>query len=540
MSEGKNLSLPEAAVQEKKDATGIRQDIYGETVVAEAACDYTLPDYLPEIRKILSLRAQVLPAGRYESGKSVEFAGTVAHTVLYADGEGKLQSLPLHADYSFTVQMPSDEMSGAVVDTMAEGTVCRLGGPRKISLRTRLSSHVHLFARESVMPEIRGMGSERDQASLETLSARLESMTLACGHSQEMALSTTIRLDSTGENTRTVFTGGGVLANECRAEAGACTVRGEVFARVLCVDGEGSPYVLRERIPFESRIEIEGVREGDSCTANGRITAAEASITPGDGEENGFVTLDLTIEVEAYAMGTEICEPMTALYSTAYEMTCHNRELTYHRPLGCAMGHYTVTASRARGECDGESAAAVVDADGRVELGAVTVENGRAVVSGRLYTDLIFTNPPEGESVAPLLLSAPISCPFRIESNLRVEDGANPSFACHAELISARGRIEQNALAVDGEIAITLRAYETKRKTVLADAEPAESLPDTERGERLFVVYPKSEDSLFSVAARYHKKRAAVARANGLSEAAQANSASPSSLDGIHHLLIED
>jgi hypothetical protein len=220
-------------------------------------------------------------------------------------------------------------------------------------------------------------------------------------------------------------------------------------------------------------------------------------------------------------------------------MTCHHRTLSYHRPLGCAMGHYTVTGSRARIDCDGESAGAIVDAHGRVELGGVSVEGGRATVSGRVLSELIFTAPPEGDSALPLLLSATVECPFRIESDLRIEAGASPSFVCHAEVVGARGRIEDKALAVDCEVALWLRAYEKKEKTVLAAAEPAGAVVDAGEG-CIHVVYPQRGDSLFSLAARYHKKRTALAKANALPDAALERADDPASLGGVHHLVIED
>lgn len=510
-----------------------------EPILSEAGCDYTLPDYLPEIRKILSVRAEVLPGMPFEGGAGVEFGGSVLHHVIYADGEGRLQALPLHADYSLSAGAGDGELTGMFADTAALGTVCRLGGPRKISLRTRLESRLRLFTRESVEPDVRGMGSEADRASLETLSERVESERSCPVRSPEIALTATMRLDGTGEGTRAVYGGGGVLVNECRTENGGITARGEVWLRVLCTENEGSPYVLRERVPFDTHVECEGVREGDACVGHGRLLSCDLSITLGEGEENGAVTADLSMEVECCATTKQSCVPTVALYSTAYEMACEHRDLTYQRPLGVAMGHYTVSGRRARTECDAEEASTVVDAHGRVELGTVTSEGGRAVVSGRVLCDLIFTEPPAGEGLSPTLLSAPIECPFRIETDLRIEAGAIPSFVCHADLIGARGRIEEKTLSVDCEIALWVRAFEKKETRILASAEPAGALPAERRG-CVRVVYPQKGDTLFSLAARYHKKRATLASENGLSEAALANATSAASLDGVHHLLIEE
>lgn len=524
---------------EQKTTEQLRREHCPEPILSEAGCDYTLPDYLPEIRKILSVRAEVLPGMPLVGSTGVELGGSVLHHVIYADGEGRLQTLPLHADYTLSAGAGEGQLLDVCADTAALGTVCRLGGPRKISLRTRLESRLRLFTHEDVEPDVRGMGSEGDRASLQTLTDGVESEALFCARSPEIALSTTMRLDGTGEGTRAVYGGGGVLVNECRAEKGAVTARGEVWLRVLCTENEGAPYVLRERVPFDTRFACEGVREGDACVGHGRLLSCDLSVMPGEGEESGAVTADLVIEVECCTMAKTSCVPTVALYSTAYEMACEHRDLTYHRPLGATMGHYTVSGRRGRTECDAENAATVVDAHGRVELGTVTVEGGRAVLSGRVLCDLIFTELPAGEGLAPTLLSAPIECPFRVETELRIEPGAIPSFVCHADFVGARGRIEEKALSVDCEIALWVRAFEKKQTRILSAAEPAGALSCAAQG-CVRVVYPQKGDSLFSLAERYHKDRVALAAANGLSEAALANAATPASLDGVHHLLIEE
>lgn len=518
----------------------VERDVCGETVCCEAVGEYTLPDYQPEIRKILHIRAAVLPSGKYMGGAKAEFAGTVAHTVLYADAEGKLASVTLNADYDFSLPLPDGGEYTAVVDTMAEGTTCRLSGPRKLSLRTRLRSLVHLLREECITPEIRGMGSAADQASLERLTASTESMTMSCGSSGEFTLSSTVRMDSPGTDAHVVWAGGNLLITESRAQEGGCLCRGEAWVRCLLTEGEAAPVVVREKIPFEQFVPIEGVTDQASCTAFGRLVMADVTIAPGEGEENGTLGFDVSAEIDACATASRPCNPVQELYSTAYEMACRHRTLAVSRPLGTAMGNYTVSGSRPRSECEAENAAAIVDADGRLEISQVSVEHGRAAVSGKLIAQVIFTAAGEGQDGAPALATAEVVTPFRIETDLRPAPGTHPQFDCHGELIAVRARIEPNTLALDAEIALATRAYETKELRILESAEPDHSVTVDHRGNRIFVVYPKEGDTLFGVAARYHKSRAAVAGQNGLPEEAIASSHLTHSLDGVHHLLITD
>ncbi len=515
----------------------VLRDLSPEPIVCEAQGDYTLPDYQPEIRKILHVRATALPAGRYMSAARAEFAGTVSHTILYADAEGKLAAVTLDADYEFNTPLPEEGDYIAVSDSMAESTSCRLAGPRKLTLRTKVRSLVHLYREEDITPAIRGMGSERDLTSLEIQSEKAESMTQTCGSSGPFTLSGSARLDEPGAGLEAVWAGGNLLVSECRMQEGGCLCRGHAWVRCLLRRGDEPPYAVREKLPFEQLVPLAGAGERDACIGYGRLLAAEVELLPGEGEENGSLSFTVSAEVDACATGTKACRPVGDLYSTDYEMTCAYRPLQLTRPWGAVMGSYTISGSRARSECEAENAATVVDTDGRLEIHSVSVERGRAVVCGKLLSTVVFTTAEEGS--APLL-AAEVPTPFRIETELRPAPGSTPRFDCHGELIAARARIEPGVLSVDAEIALCLSAYEDSERRILAEAEPDRSLPVEHRGNRIFVVYPREEDTLFSLASRYHKPRAAIAAQNGLGEGVLAVSHLPASLDGVHHLLIED
>lgn len=508
-----------------------------EPVICEAAGEYTLPDYQPEIRKILHVRTSAMPAGHYQHAGQAEFAGSVPHTILYADGEGKLGAVTLEADYTFSLPLPGEGEYTISCDSMIESTSCRLLGPRKLTLKSRVRSLVEILCEEEVAPAVRGMCSEEDLASLEKMTVRSESMRRGCGSSGPFPLTATVRVDAPAAGAEVVLASGSLLVSECRATEGGCLCRGHAWVRCLLREEGGLPYAVREKIAFEQLVPIAGCGERATCIGYGRLLATEAEWVPGEGEEGGSLLFTVSAEIDACAIEPQVCLPVGDLFSTSYEMNCQYRPLTATRSLGAVMGNYTVSGSRARNECDCEKAATVVDADGRLELREVQVERGRAVVVGRAPVTVILTAAEAGD--APLLsVELPVS--FRIETELRPAPGTQPRFTCHGELISARARIEQNAITVDCEIALALAAYEEKTQRVLVAAEPDRSLPVEHRGNRLFIVYPKEEDTLFALAARYHKSRAAIAAQNGLGEGDLAVSHLPASLDGVHHLLIED
>ena len=67
----------------------------------EVSEEFTLPDYMPEVRRIVSCTAQVLPENKYLESSEVSLSGLAAYTVLYVGEDGELVSAPLNSDLHF-------------------------------------------------------------------------------------------------------------------------------------------------------------------------------------------------------------------------------------------------------------------------------------------------------------------------------------------------------------------------------------------------------------------------------------------------------
>ena len=66
-------------------------------IASEISNDYSLPDYMPEIRRILHIDVNVLPPAKYINVTGAEFNGNVDYNVLYAGSDGELHTAPLSA-----------------------------------------------------------------------------------------------------------------------------------------------------------------------------------------------------------------------------------------------------------------------------------------------------------------------------------------------------------------------------------------------------------------------------------------------------------
>lgn len=82
----------------------VMEKLYDGESSNELSDDYSLPDYLPDIRKIVRVGAKPQLNGKYMNGEKVEFEGRVFYEILYISSENTLKVIAF--DTSFEQNVP--------------------------------------------------------------------------------------------------------------------------------------------------------------------------------------------------------------------------------------------------------------------------------------------------------------------------------------------------------------------------------------------------------------------------------------------------
>ncbi len=504
------------------------RDLGREAVALECSLEHTLPDYMPEIRKILRVDARPIEGGRYMEDGRAEFSGIVAFTVVYTGAEGKPTALSLNGDY--TVSAPTSAApKAAYLRAELESVSCRPLGPRRLLLKAQLRAVPHLLC-ELPLPY-----PEEDCVRLV---APRESRRTAVSESGEIALSDTVAVPGIPpDQLSPLFCDGSLDIEECRVSEGGCTVRGSVHARVLALAEDGRPMSLETRIPIERELELEldGARPGDAALSAGQLTSLSVRAT-GDGEGGSLLELDGTCECRVCLYGNETVAPTVEMYSPAYRTEATRCRLTTEAFVGAAGGHYTASGSTAA--VADERATLVLDTSPSVSVRKITEEGGRPVILGDVRVRMLLAGPAPEEGPTPCF-SAEYTHPFRIEAPIRLPVGREVRYECTVTPILSRGRIEEGGYADDTELALSLAVFAPSTVAAVSELAVYPDEPYPTREGTLTVVYPKDDDTLFSVAERYHTTPAALALTNRLGELTNEEAAEPTSLDGIGFLLVE-
>ena len=472
--------------------------ICDKTVTSEVAGDFSLPDYQPEIKRLLRVSATVQPPTHYVGGGSAEFAGTVDFCMIYAGSDGKMYCFPSSSDYVFRVPLEAspdfDLNDGLMCYALCEpeSVISRVIGPRRMSVKCRLKARVRACGSYLLQEKRRGtlaaVGGE------ERLWHEVETAVSAYAQGEPFVVSDEVVLekeDGQSDDWRIVSGDAQVMVGEAVCGNGRVNCRGEVVLKLMLQrEDEGhEPVSVWRKLPFDHEMKMDGAAVGGEAAVDGCCTELNLSM------EDGRVLCEAEVVLEARCQRAQTLSYTADWYATGCESSCGFSEVTVPRALRCINGNVTQSESKPIEELGPGTDVRVVDVAGQATAEAVTQDRGRYVISGNCRYTLILAS-PDGE-----MSTKEVEMPWRY-----VVDGA-PSgevplhYEGQARVLSARARMDGKRLAIDAELGVCTRLWTEETvsvATALTVQEPVERLA----GE-MILCYPSREDTLWSVGKRY-------------------------------------
>lgn len=513
-----NSNTPKRA--EQRQTVRMQAPLGERQIVTELTEDFDLPDYQPEIKRLLRVQAKVMPADVYIGAGNAECSGAVDYCILYSGADGALYCASQTGEYrfSFPIELPADFDAGegliCDVDSLAETAVGRVMAPRKLTLRCRLRSRAQIWGTR-IFPDPVGQ-----MAGVQRLSGVCDRAGLFLCDGEPFEVGDEILCDPHEGDVRVISADGTVFVGEVGAGSGTVNCRGEVCLKLLCChDATGEIYTVMRRIPFSQAIPADGVEVNCEVCAVGCCQDLRVTV------EDGKIGCDVTVRLRVRALRNETVSLLRDAYSTETECTTAMQTVTVPVSLGCVCGNFSVNQALSAEEIGLPVGARVLDADGAVMLNEIESDRGKYRFGGKCRFRLVLAT---GDDCTVQEVEVPV----RYET-----DGtATPVTASElsAEMLSCRARIDGEKLLLDAEIAVsgTLRSEQTVSVLTEATAGAAWQAP----GAVFTVCYPAKEDTLWSVAKRYHVPVADLCAKNALAQAPAADASD--SLSGVKFLMI--
>lgn len=478
--------------------------VCNKTVSTEAGGDFTLPDHMPDIRRLIKVDVKPFPPSEFISGGGIQLNGGVEYLAMYQGTDGEIYSTSFPGEYSFTV--PFDDPAArsengensSSVSVYPDSAVSRVSGARRMNIRTRLMAKATVIGSKSIDG---GATSFCDPGA-----QRLIKKTPYCiqidGAKDDVEIIDEV--DTSEEETRYVSSECSVFIEHAECGEGYADCRGSVIVKHLLCRKGGETYNVINKIPFSETVELNGVVSGSRVCVSGKCIDISIDTSGGDELGEGKLKLTLRICLNATAFVDKILEYVKDIYST--ERSCFAETESYRLPrlLLCKNGNMTFSGFE---ENPGEETD-VIDVAGSAKCESLVCEEDKYTVIGKCRFGAVCRS-KDGEDIT----WSECELPFKYE--LEGEIGDITRYECAVSVIDPKAKWDDGRIQFDCELSVVCFALgETEAKIVSSVRTEPEAADTRRRG--FTVCYPDKSDSLWSVAKRYRVSLSDTARGNGI------------------------
>ena len=496
--ENKDISL---LFEEEKDKAPLFSLLESESV-GEVGEEFSLPDYVPEVRRILTVRASVLPESKYlnDTGSPIflELGGTVAYSVIYLDREENVCALPLSSTYFCKANL-SESPKSTDVQTLVDSVSCRVLGPRRLNIKTRLKNKILSLKEIECEPKIFPLSSGEEiyeERKYEEIST-FESKKIALDN---VKISDKLEI---GEGMRPIWCDAQIDISEVCIKDGEVLVRGEVSVKCLAVNGSETE-VYEKTVKLSEGIGVEDLYLGGSVRVFGRCVSLSLSNEEADGSSDVF--FDLTLELLGEVIKAVKTKALVDAYSTMYPSKEEYKEIEYFTAERVGTGNFSISEQV---KSEGLKNREIITVFAAPVYEKCEIKGQKAYLVGKITLGVI-TRPDDPQKEIQFdSFDFPIKYEVPLENSFK-----NPLSRNEFSLGKISATLDSGKLNFNGEILAAYAIYERKNKRVLESSEIKTDEKIKRDNATLRVCFPKKGQSLWDLGKRYHTSLARLSAQN--------------------------
>lgn len=469
--------------------------------------EFTLPDYYPEVERILKCRVVPRLSSKALNGGTLVIDGTASITLIYASAEGEISGFDYQLPFSKAVDSacaqaePSDGLF-VFCSVLLDYATCRAVTSRRISVRGSVIIKPRVVCRKTteILADI-------DDVCVQMKKGEAKATVPLSVTEKQFSLEEEIEIPQENPAALSVIrSSAAAIVTECKVISNKAVVKGR-----LCIDAlyraESGCHCFKSELPFNQIVDVFGVEEDCTATARAEVCVFDLRTRTGMSGEARSFTADARINlcIEAF------CEREVPLvydaFSTRFGENISRSDVALERFVQSA--DETFLCKKTIEFPDGTFSGLT---DVWCDTGGETVriEGDVVIISGEIGVCILGKDTQGGA----VFYERPAPFEYRLRLNETPEN-----LRCTPQVqisglnyeLSGTGRVEIRA-----ELKITAAVTETKTVSVLSGFSLDESSPKNQGDSALVIYFADRGEKLWDIAKRYNTSPAEIASVNEL------------------------
>lgn len=483
----------------------------GESDISE---EYILPDYLPDIRKILLVKSIITNKEISATEGSVGIDGNVSLNVVYVGNSGEIGCIK--QTYSFSDNIRSENIyDDSVISSVFElkNRSVRAMGPRKLVIKCKVAYDLSVRNKLCVSPRLVGGSGIEDEFSLERKISEIEGANHLHFLESDIRVSEDVEYRGKEPISDLVSYEVQPFVTECKYVDGKVNIKGQakLWCLIACGKDDSVYYeVVEKSIPINHSFEAAlpgGLWNVGAVIEMGETECGLANDSYG---ECRLIQLDFDCIADVNAISNETILFTDDVFSTKYDYRTDKKSVSTEKLAKMLCANFSASGNGELGGAENEVYSRIFMTSSDVDMRLENVKNGRGIFVGECNMKVV----AEGDNGN--YVTGEFSFPIKYECS--VPDIDEYTAVCNCRLLDSRVSLDGNKINANVEVGINATVLERiTADTVDTVTIDKDSPINNARDNMMVLYYPEIGETLWDVAKKYSVSRAALEKANNKS-----------------------
>ena len=484
--------------------------IYSDSSEKTVDADLSLPDYCPDIRRILKCTLEPQLESKTVNGDRLMISGYSVVRIIYIDAIKNAvrcteQSYPFELSASLPVSPQSPVVS---VDTRVSYLNCRALSPRRLNIHGAFTVGVKVTDKTESRVCAHIKGEDIEQRKVSAMYTQLESSA-----QHQFYVTEVLDTDRSTPAVQSVIRSDvRVFTKDYRLNSGKLSYKGELSVKLLYLSDldTGKTETLEYSIPFSQVIGMQSVSEDCELAVRSELMNSTVLLKTEIGFDDPLPVISARVCLTVFSLSKKETEIVTDCYSILYGTAVSTSKTTL--TLLISSINESIVERTNVDLIDG-SVSGVIDVWCEKGAAVCAAVSGKAVLRGK-YTVCVLARDAEG-SVFYTERTLEYSRDIRAIADTADID---PFISC--EVVSTGYRIvNEKRIEVRTELIVTGELYEMKTVTGIAEVSGDETKRNnTNTDSSLILFYAKKGEDIWDIARDHSASVRRVRTENDLTE----------------------
>ncbi|MBQ4100373.1 MAG: DUF3794 domain-containing protein [Oscillospiraceae bacterium] len=485
-----------------RETVAINNIIFDAKCEQAIECDLMLPDYNPDIQRILKCEVTPKITSKYINQNKLAIEGFAVIRVIYQTPENAVRCAENKMMFSKEVDLKQNADGADIrLTPSVDYCNCRAINQRRIDIRGAISIKITVTGKEECE-----VISSCEGAGVQTKKNMVSFSVMSFSYSRAFNIKENVDIGFLAPKIGAiVFSKNRVRINDYKVIANKIIAKGEVQMHLLYNPDENYEKLekLDISVPFNQIIDAEGVLEEQEVELLFDILNFE--LISSDESENNIVVADIAINCEVRGFKKQSVAIITDSYSTLYEMSSSTKSISFDEMCGILNEPISINEVISFDKPISE----IVDVWAIPNIKSIRTDDDMLVIYG-VTEQCIICKDEEGQY---MFTSKNID--FEYKKNISQGIGIKNVRVCELSNSFVISSIDKAEIRC--ELQLTYLQNTMAKCNPICEMQIDEASPKKQKSENaLTIYYADKDESVWNIAKRYNTSITAVVDENGL------------------------